>query len=186
LIAAVAKDPVPATDAGRLRNCSVLMWSDLTNWRVMAADQSKRLASTSFVAVSPSGKKAVTCLLDPFEDVAAANSQFLTLDAIGPDGPVVDPAKGSHRADLFAASGAGGTICPGTPCKDNFNYSGWGRVASNATKVILRLGPGPVHEVPVNDGWFAFTWLSPTTSDHISPNLTAYDKNGKVVKVIAK
>lgn len=64
--------------------------------------------------------------------------------------------------------------------------SGWGRVASTATKVVLRLGPGPVHEVAVTDGWFAFTWLSPTASPNIQPNLTAYDKDGKVVKVLEK
>lgn len=186
LLAAVAKDPVPATDAGKLRNCSVLLWVDLTNWTVVAADQSKRLGSTTFVAISPSGKKAATCQLDPDEMTSSANSQVLTLDPVATDGPVLDPAKGSQPASLFAASGGGGTLCVGAPCKDNYNFTAWGRVATTATKVVLRLGPGPVHEVPVKDGWFAVTWLSPTASDKIKPSLIAYDKDGKVVKVLAK
>ena len=188
LLAALKKDPVPTTTAGQLRACSVQLWVDLTNWNVMASDHSKRLATTSLVAVSPSGRKAVACELSPFDGPDAAptgNTQVYTLDALSPVGdPILTPAKGSQRAELYAAGGGGGGYCPGTPCKDNYNFTGWGRVASNATTIRLELGPGPAHEVPVKDGWFAFSWVSSSTEDNVKPKLTAYDQAGNVVKVI--
>jgi hypothetical protein len=190
LLAAVKKDPVPTSAAGQLRGCSVQLWVDLTNWHVMASDHSKRLATTSLVAVSPSGRKAVACELTPLDTPGPAptgNTNVMTLDSLSPVGdPVLTPAKGSQRADLYAAGGGSGGYCPGTPCKDNYNYTGWGRVASNATTVRLQLGPGPAHEVPVKDGWFAFAWVSPSAGDNVQPKLTAYDQAGKVVKVIAQ
>ncbi|MGW1340378.1 hypothetical protein ACWCOV_04945 [Kribbella sp. NPDC002412] len=187
LVAAAEKDPLPTTAAGQLRNCSVKLWVDLTGWRVVAADQSKRLGTTVVVAISPSGRKAVACeLASPSagEPMPGA-TPFLTLNALGPNDPVLTPGKGPKHAELFVASGGGGSYCPGTPCTKQYNYTGWGRVSSAATKVRLELGPGPVHEVEVTDGWFAFTWLSPGPATKVSaPKLTAYDRAGKVVKVI--
>ncbi|MEV0290563.1 hypothetical protein AB0H36_41085 [Kribbella sp. NPDC050820] len=187
LVAAAEKEPLPTTAAGQLRNCSVQLWVDLTGWRVMAADQSARLGTTVLVAISPSGKKAVACELAPRtagEPMPGA-TPFLTLNALGDKDPVLTPGKGAKHAELFVASGGGGGHCPGTPCTKQYNYTGWGRVSSTATKVRLELGPGPTHDVEVVDGWFAFTWLSPGPATKVSaPKLTAYDKAGKVVKVI--
>jgi hypothetical protein len=120
-------------------------------------------------------------------DAAVVGSVVLTLDALGPDDPVLTHGKGSRGSDLFVGGGGGGSYCPGTPCPDNYHYSGWGRLVSKATTVRLQLGPGPVHEVPVTDGWFAFTSLSAVSDDQVGrPKLTAYDKDGKVVKVISQ
>jgi hypothetical protein len=182
LIAAAAKDPLPDTAAGMLRNCSVQAWVDLTGWRVMASDryESKRFASAVVVAVSPSGRKAVACnLLPPPPQESAhrmdgANNRFFTLDALEKDDPYLLPVKGSARADLFSAGGSKST------------YTGWGRVASNATEVQLRLGSGPVHEAPVNDGWFAIARANPTEAGGDFGVLKAYDKNGKLVRVITQ
>jgi hypothetical protein len=188
LVAAATKDPMPTSAAGQLRNCSVHLWVDLTRWRVVASDQSKRLATTMLVAISPSGRKAVACQLAPSRmggASAGGHAQFLTLNSLGASDPILTPAKGTRPADLFVASG-GGSYCPGTPCTGNYHYIGWGRVSSTATKVRLELGPGPAHEVPVTDGWFAFSWLSPGPDDTVTrPRLTAYDAAGKVVKVIS-
>lgn len=187
LVAAAEKDPLPTTAAGQLRNCSVQLWVDLTGWRVMVADQSERLGTTVLVAISPSGKKAVACELAPptaGEPMPGA-TPFLTLNALNENDPVLTPRKGAKHAELFVASGGGGGYCPGTPCTKQYHYTGWGRVASTATKVRLELGPGPTHDVEVVDGWFAFTWVSPGPATKVSaPKLTAYDKAGKVVKVI--
>jgi hypothetical protein len=184
LIAAVAKDPQPATAAGQLRNCSVQLWVDLTNWRMMASDRSTRLGTTSLVAVSPSGRKAVACQISPARSALdvfnATSSFFLTLDALGADDPTLTPPKG----DLYAAGGGSGSFCPGTPCKKNYHFTGWGRVSSKATVVRLQLGPGPTHDVKVTDGWFAFTWLSPTPADNFTPILKAYDGSGNLIKTI--
>jgi hypothetical protein len=182
LIAAAAKDPLPDTTAGVLRNCSVQAWVDLTGWRVMASDryESKRFASAIVVAVSPSGRKAVACNLVPpppqesGHKADVANNRFFTLDALDKDDPYLLPVKGSARADLFSAGGGKST------------YTGWGRVASNATKVQLRLGSGPVHEAPVNDGWFAIARANPTEAGGDFGVLKAYDKAGKLVRVISQ
>jgi hypothetical protein len=98
--------------------------------------------------------------------------------------PVLTPAKGTKHAELFAAAGGGG-YCPAKKCTNNYSYTGWGRVASNATKVRLQLGPD-VHEVAVTDGWFAFSYVGTADQSVVknSPKLTAYDKFGKVVKAI--
>ncbi|MEU4392752.1 hypothetical protein [Kribbella sp. NPDC023855] len=182
LIAAAAKDPLPDTPAGVLRNCSVQAWVDLTGWRVMAFDryESKRFASAVVVAVSPSGKKAVACNLvppppqEPAPRGNVANNRFFTLDAIDKDDPYLLPVKGSARADLFSAGGSKST------------YTGWGRVASNATEVRLQLGTRPGYKVPVNDGWFAVAWAKPTETGGDFGALKAYDKNGKLVRVISE
>ncbi|MFI7066531.1 hypothetical protein ACIBL3_36425 [Kribbella sp. NPDC050124] len=187
LVKAAERDPLPKTAAGQLRNCSVQLWVDLTGWRVMAADQSTRLATAVIVAVSPSGRKAVACQLQPqaLGDPMPGATPFLTLKALGLSDPVVTPGKGSKPADLFVAGGGSGGFCPGTPCTKQYNYTGWGRVSSTATKVRLELGPGPVHDVEVTDGWFAFTWVSPGSATKVkAPKLTAYDKAGRVVKII--
>lgn len=182
LVAAAAKDPLPATTAGKLRNCSVQLWVDLTGWRLVASDQSKPLGTTMLVAISPSGRKSVACELQPEGLGGPGASPFLTLNALGPNDPITSEAK---PADLFVAGGGGGSFCPRTKCSDRYNYTGWGRVSTTATKVRLELGPGPVHEVPVTEGWFAFTWLSPGPDNKVKdPRLTAYNAAGKVVKVI--
>lgn len=184
LIAAAAKDPLPDTSAGQLRNCSVQLWVDLTGWRVMTSEryQSKRFSSAVLVAISPSGRKAVACTMStPPPDAPrsglgldGANTRFLTLDSLDKNDPVLPPVKGSGRADFFAATGSKST------------YTGWGRVASNATTVRLQLGSGPVHEVPVNDGWFAVAWAKPTEAGGDFGVLKAFDKAGKLVRVITQ
>ncbi len=180
LIAAAAKDPLPATTAGQLRNCSVQVWVDLTGWRVMASERylSKRYASAVLVAVSPSGRKAVACTLVPPPPPGprpapdGASTRFFTLDSLGKDEPYRLSDAGSGRADLFGAGGSKST------------YLAWGRVASNATTVRLQLGSGPVHEAPVNDGWFAVAWANPSEAGGEFGVLKAFDKAGKLVRVI--
>src|SRR5262249_32932366 len=110
LIAAAAKDPVPATTAGQLRNCSALIWGDLTRWRVVASDQSKRRATTSLVAISPSGRKVVACQLQPPRPGMPTaneegNSRFITSGSYTAD-------KGSTQMELSGGFGAGGSFCP--------------------------------------------------------------------------
>jgi len=186
LIAAAERDPMPATLAGQLRNCSVHLWVDLTNWRVMASDQEKGFA-TSLVAVSPTGTKAVACYLDPTATSPIdhrSSSVFLVLGALGASDPVV--TKGTEYAELRAGS-SGGAYCPGTPCKGWYALE-YGRVAANITKIRIQLTGYPrVHEVEVTDGWYAISWVNRSFKGH-DPHytITGYDKSGKPVKVIAK
>lgn len=186
LVAAAEKDPLPATTAGQLRNCSVQTWMDLTKWRVLAVDQSKRLGTTMLVAISPSGQKAISCQLYPFEHRNFASTQILTLGSLGPSDPVLTPAKGSKPAELFAGGGGGGSYCPGTPCTKSYNFTGWGRISSEATTVSIKMGTDPAHVVPVNDGWFALSYVSKADMSTVKnpPTITAYDKHGRVVQTV--
>jgi hypothetical protein len=191
LVTAAEKDPLPTTAAGQLRNCSVQAWVDLTGWRVVASDQSRRLRTTMLIAVSPSGRKAIACQLDPVVPGGGPefnNSQFLALHALGADDPVISPSKGSKHAGLFAGGGGGGGYCPGDPCTKNYNFTGWGRVPSNATTVSIKMGTDPAHVVPVTDGWFALSYVSKADQSTVKnpPTITAYDKRGKVVTVVKR
>ncbi|WP_427888331.1 hypothetical protein ACQHIV_34275 [Kribbella sp. GL6] len=188
LVAAAAKDLLPQSAADKLRNCSVIAWVDLTNWQVVASDQSKALGSAALVAISPSGRKVVDCELtsrkSPLGDPAGSTS-FATLTNLDSNDPTLDPEVRSGRTDMYVAGGGGGECVAGT-CH-SWNMTGWGRVASKAaTTVRLRIGTGPVYQVPVSrGGWFAFTWLTSSTYDLKKPNprVAAYDANGKIVKV---
>ena len=187
LIAAARRDPMPTTTAGQLRNCSVHLWVDLTNWRVTAVDQEKGFA-TSLVAVSPSGTKAVSCLLDPSAETSLmdrrSGSVFLTLNALGDSDPVVPGGSGYA---LLRAGSSGSAHCPGKPCKGWYALE-YGRVAADITKVRIQLNGYPqVHEVKVTDGWYAIAWLNQSfkgSDPHYT--ITGYDRSGKAVKVIAQ
>jgi hypothetical protein len=167
----------------------VQAWVDVTGWRVVASDQSQRLGTTILIAISPSGQKAMSCALAPFPNGPdLTNSQFLTLGSLGPNDPVTNPAKDSKHADLFAGGGGGGGYCPGTPCTKNYNFTGWGRVSSKATKVSIKMGSDPAHVVAVNDGWFALTYVSKADQNAVKnpPTITAYDKLGRIVKIVQR
>ncbi|WP_371405419.1 hypothetical protein OHA10_07405 [Kribbella sp. NBC_00662] len=187
LVAAAAKDPLPASTANKLRNCSVLAWIDLTDWQVVALDQSKALKQAEVVAISPSGHKVVECRLSGekgFSGEADGNTTFATLTNLTGSDPVLDPSDKSVRSDMYAGGGGGGG-CTNGICT-TYGMTGWGRVKSTAaTTVRLRIGSGPVYQVPVGQGgWFAYTWTTKTKYKiHDQPKVAAYDKNGKVVKV---
>ncbi|MFI5690745.1 hypothetical protein ACIA58_02805 [Kribbella sp. NPDC051586] len=187
LVAAAAKDPVPASMADKLRNCSVIAWIDVTDWRVVASDQSKALRKAALVAVSPSGHKVVDCELSsakgPLTEMERS-ATFTTLTNLSGSDPVLDPSDRSVRADMYAGGGGGGGCDKGI-CS-TYGMTGWGRVKSTAaTTVKLRIGSAPAYEVPVgHGGWFTYTWFTNSKfkiNDH--PKVAAYDKNGKVVKV---
>jgi hypothetical protein len=187
LVAAAAKDPLPASTAAKLRNCSVLAWIDITDWQVVASDQSKTLRRAELVAISPSGHKVVDCGLSAdkgFPGVLENNTSFATLTNLTGSDPVLDPADKSVRADMYAGGGGGGGCANGI-CT-TYGMTGWGRVKSTAaTTVRLRIGSGPAYEVPVGQGgWFAYTWSTKSTYKITDqPKVAAYDKNGKIVKV---
>jgi hypothetical protein len=187
LVAAAAKNPLPVSAADKLRNCSVVAWIDLTDWQVVASDQSKALGRAEVVAISPSGHKVVDCGLSAdkeFPGVTENNTSFATLTNLSGNDPVLDPSDKSVRADMYAGGGGGGG-CTNGICT-TYGMTGWGRVKSKAaTTVRLRIGSGPVYEVPVGQGgWFAYTWTTKSKYNiKDQPKVAAYDKFGKLVKV---
>ncbi|MGW7679377.1 hypothetical protein ACWGID_01470 [Kribbella sp. NPDC054772] len=187
LVAAAAKDPVPKSIPDKLRNCSVIAWIDLTGWQVVASDESKTLGQAIVVAISPSGHKVVSCQLMADRDdwsQFARTTTFATLTNLSGADPVLDPADKSARADMYTGGGGGGG-CTNGICT-TWSSTGWGRVESKAGQTVrLRIGKGPVYQVPVGEGgWFAYTWYTQSKYRLKEfPKVAAYDKNGKVVKV---
>ncbi|GAA1551373.1 hypothetical protein GCM10009804_05160 [Kribbella hippodromi] len=189
LVAAAAKDPVPTSVAGKLRNCSVLSWVDLTKWQVVASDQSKDRGTGVVVAVSPSGTKVVDCDLSANKRPLAEldrTTAFTTLTKLGGDDPTLEPAAKAKRANMYAGAGGSGACTAGV-CK-GYGMTAWGRVASTtATTVQVHLGKARPYVVPVGQGgWFALVYR--TTASHKQgtyPKIQAYDKNGKVVQTFS-
>ncbi|TDW17395.1 hypothetical protein [Kribbella kalugense] len=186
LAAAAAKDPLPVSSADKLRNCSVIAWIDLTDWQVVASDQSKTLGRAELVAISPSGHKVVDCGLsadEEFPGVAESSTSFATLTNLNGSDPVLDPSDRSVRTDMYVAGGGGGG-CTNGICT-TYGMTGWGRVKSKAaTTIRIRIGSSPVYKVPVGQGgWFAFTWSTKAKYNiKDQPKVGAYDKAGKLVK----
>lgn len=108
---------------------------------------------------------------------------FLNLDSLRQvQDPILTPAKGSQRADLYTGGDLSGQECSGKRC---WEARACGRVASTATRIHLPMGPSAATDIPVTDGWFAYIWLSPpTTAKETDFKATAYDKDGKVVKIL--
>jgi hypothetical protein len=187
LVAAADKDPMPKSIAGKLRNCAVLAWIDVTGWQVVASDESKALGQAEVVAVSPTGHKVMDCSLHtnvPGATGLQGDTTFVTLTNLTSSDPQLNPAVKSGRTDMYVGGGGSGACTAGV-CK-GWGTSGWGRVASkDAVTVRLRIGNGPVYQVPVGEGgWFAYTWK--TSAPHPQktyPKVAAYDKAGKIVKV---
>lgn len=176
LVKIAKQDPQPSTEAAQLRNCSVLFWSDLSRWRVMASETAAG-HSTTLLAISPSGRKVVSCNLGPeLGDNAAALGS----------GPGIFPVELTERRPFdehFLTSG--GQVCRTGGCR-GWLYQDSGRVASNIAKIRIEpVRGGKVHDVPVRDGWFAVSWINGDPQGTASAKLTAYDKAGKVLKTVS-
>ncbi|GAA0580034.1 hypothetical protein HPO96_20350 [Kribbella sandramycini] len=186
LIAEAKADPMPASDAGLLRNCAVETWVDVTGWRVVASEISKAQKKVTVVATSPSGKSAVACELElpprtnPLGD---SEGRFLRLASlVKDDAPILVPPKGSKWAELYISSSGGG--CKkntDTDCKKQ--YSGWGRTVADAAKVRIS-SSGKTYEKPVTDGWWAITWQV-AGSQKLDFKIEALDKSGRKLKTIS-
>ncbi|MEU4192898.1 hypothetical protein AB0E69_13435 [Kribbella sp. NPDC026611] len=178
LQAAARRDPMPTKEADQLRNCSVQVWSDLTNWRVVASDTAPG-RKTSLVALSPSGRHVAFCELVPTADPNVNGT---------PDGsgPGLWPAAVYHRepfgpgfAEYIIANPSTGSNSRATL------YGGAGRTDSNVAKIRIHPnGSKSLHDFAVHDGWYTVSWLEPKPHTSAPYTLTAYDKNGHILKVI--
>jgi hypothetical protein len=190
LLAEVAKDPVPTTAAGQLRNCSAQTWVDVTGWRVMASARSSRLETALLVAVSPSGRTAISCEINEGSldgGTVSQGTQLMVLNDLRYDNNVITPATATKPAEQWSLLNIGGIGCAGTPCRKLYATHGWGRINGDATRVRLQMDAKTKTDVPVTDGWFAYNWVTPPTAAGISDlSIVAYDEGGKVVKVLQR
>ncbi|WP_405070529.1 hypothetical protein OG558_13370 [Kribbella sp. NBC_01510] len=176
LAAAAQRDPMPAEASAQLRNCSVMFWTDLRNWRVMASDTAPGRV-THLIAVSPSGREYVDCALVPKPDGTA------TPAGSGPGIYAVD-AGGRLKFDDHFAQWYVGYSQGCTGCETKY-YDGTGRTDSNIARIrIAPVGSRNVHDITLHDGWFALSWFDPDSHGTGKFKLTAYDKNGNVLKVV--
>jgi hypothetical protein len=176
LVAAARRDPMPSSPAAQLRNCSVLFWSDLTNWRVVASETAPGVGA-ALMAVSPSGRKVLDCQLAPKigDDATPFGS-----------GPGIYPATNYYDTAKIEPWIGGHLGCPtyGVPCK-GFAYMGEGRVSPKVTRMRIEPTNGtPRHDVTVRDGWYAVAWFAEGNFTEWGAKITAYDKAGKVLNTI--
>jgi hypothetical protein len=189
LLEKLRKDPVPTDPATQLLNCSAQTWVDVTKWHIVASGRDtaeKTYPSVLLTAVSPDARKAITCEIGKNSlnsgGMEMRGTTFLNLDALrSPQDPILTPAKGSQRADLYTGLNLAGPMAG----SGRYQVRAWGRVASTATRVHLQIGQAQT-DVPVTDGWFTYAWFSGPTKGTKASDLkvTAYDKDGKVVKVL--
>ena len=181
LLAKVAKDPLPTTTAGQLRHCSVQTWVDVTGWRVTASARSRDTGASLLTAVSPSGKTAIACEIDKSMLDGGAITQgtsLIPLEHLRYDSNVYTHATATEPAQLWTGVNIGGN-------KTGYTTLAWGRINGNATRIHLQMDARTKTDVPVTDGWFAYYWTTPPTPAKIADlRITAYDRDGKVVKVL--
>jgi hypothetical protein len=183
LLAQVAKDPLPTTTAGQLRHCSVQTWVDVTGWRVTATARSTQTGASLLTAVSPSGKTAIACEIDKSTldgGMITQGTSVLSLDHLRYDSNQYTHATSTQPAQLWTGNNIGGNA-------NGYTTLAWGKLNGNPTRIHLQMDAKTQTDVPVTDGWFAYYWTTPPTKAKIGDlRITAYDKDGKVVKVLLR
>ncbi|NEA34087.1 hypothetical protein [Streptomyces sp. SID13031] len=172
-VALAAKDPVPQTADGQLRNCSVQFWHDLTKWRVVTTDRVN--TTLNLLAVSPTGRSAVNCTLrvSGGEDFwgkslrlsirTAQEEELLPLASVG--------ARGSSM------------FCPPNTCT-SFTYNNFGRVDPAIARIQVKAQDGATHDIAVANGWFSIAWRHGLPDEQKKATLTAYDATGQLLETV--
>lgn len=184
-IALATRDPFPTSDAGKLRNCSVDLWHDITGWRLMASDTEPGILS-NIVAVSPSGRYAAWCSLSGKPRVYGPARTVIRL---------VNPLPDRYRPARPAASNTsqpsewgmvpGGIFChgPGRQCPTGWLHDEIGRLKdARVVRIRFEKRNGEFHDVKVLDGWYALAWADKRGKGDPDVKRTMYDAAGKVIK----
>lgn len=183
-VAAAKADPLPSDDAGRLRNCSVDAWHDMTRYRVVASGTLPGIA-TNLVAMSPSGRYVVYCTLSAGEGsrfFSRPNDLAYPVAAVRPITPH-DKATAIFGGDVQTCLSIPGKSS-GLPCIGAI-YNSAGRLDPRIVRIRLNNSNGRTHEIKVNDGWYALLWGNGNDSPQPPDDrVTAYDADGNIVPVI--
>ncbi|MGW6280810.1 hypothetical protein [Kribbella sp. NPDC055071] len=195
LVAAAKADPFPNDTAGKLRNCSVDAWVDMTKWHILVSDRLNAATKSypgfsreQLIAVSPSGKTAISCGIsaDPRGGVGYGWAVTgLRLDDLGADYPRMQRPDGTFVTEIGRITVQGkdcGPTAGGLSCGQSLPV-GWGHAPANTAKVVVQVGSGPAYDAPFKDGWYTFTALDKTRHTMLRDPLTvrAYDKDGKLL-----
>lgn len=169
-VAAAKADPVPASQAGMLRNCSVLMWHDLTEWRVVASERVPG-RQANVLAMSPSGRFVAMCSL------SVPAYLYTEQHPNTAEGTFLTRSFAQQRPDLLASAGVQ-TCAPALgPCV-GWLYDSIGRVDPRITRIRLTAGNGKTHDLRVHDGWFALAWADGDPKGQPGGTVVAYDAKG--------
>lgn len=174
LVAAAVADPLPSTPAGILRNCSVLMWHDLTAWRVATFDRQPGVQLIA-VVLSPSGKHVANCHLTPEGYRGTANY------GTGVSGTWATATYGRQELEHFGGQGTQRCADSGSSNCMGWQYYDAGRVDSKIARIRVTAKNGRAHDIAVRDGWFAFAWADGNPSGGPDPTVMAYDAKGRQV-----
>lgn len=178
--ALLSADPIPADSAGRLRNCSVLLWHNLRSWRILTADEEPGVQARLLLG-SPSGRYVANCVLSPpptgLDAKSGVDSGGVSEATPPPDGLPTPNIPGYPLSVAFTT----GNDCAGLP---GIQCKGWlrsesGRAGKNVVRIVLTSTTGATHEIKVVDGRYVLVWVDPAGST--LGGVRAYDAQGKVV-----
>lgn len=166
-LAALAKDPVPVDTDEKLRNCSVLLWHDVRDWRIVASDEAPGRAAASLKLLSPSGRHMASCKLTPRKPKRSPGMGIWPTALRGAD-------------QLKHVLGAGGcrTFDHNLDCREVL-YQETGRVRADADRIEVTSQSGDTHQVQLWQGWYAVAW-APADNKPLG-TLKVYDAAGKVL-----
>jgi hypothetical protein len=179
-VSLVNGDRFPASDAGKLRNCSVRLWHDITGWRILTSEAEPG-ELMNIIAVSPSGRYVAGCSLikNSAADGLAGTSIWLTRT---PPELQLPEERNSDPLEHFPVAGLQTCGGPGQKC------IGWlhdeiGRVKDpRIARIRVEKPNGRVHDIKVVDGWYAFAWGDRDPKGQPNAKVTTYDAAGKVIK----
>jgi hypothetical protein len=166
-LAAVTMDPVPVNVDEKLRNCSVLLWHDVRDWRIVASDEAPGRAAASLQLLSPSGRHMADCKLTPLKPKRTPDMGIWPTALRG-----ADPLK--------FVLGAGGcrVLDHNMDCREVL-YQENGRTSAAAARIELTGQNGDTHVVRPWQGWYAVAW-APADNKPLA-SLKAFDSAGKLL-----
>lgn len=166
-LAAVAMDPVPTDTGERLRNCSVLLWHDVRDWRIVASDEAPGRAAASLQLLSPSGRHMADCKLTPRKPKRTPDMGIWST-----------VLRGADKLKFVLGAGGCRTMDHNLDCRE-YLYQENGRTSADAARIELTGQDGDTHVVRPWHGWYAIAW-APADNKPIA-TMKVYDATGKLL-----
>lgn len=166
-LAAVAMDPVPVDTGEKLRNCSVLLWHDVRDWRIVASDEAPGRAAASLQLLSPSGRQMADCKLTPRKPKRSLGM-----------GIWATALRGADQLKFVLGAGGCRTYDHNMDCREVL-YQENSRVRADAARIEVTGQNGDTHVIRPWQGWYAVAWTPADNKPFAS--IKVYDAAGKVL-----